>query len=78
MVSPSLPVPEQYALPPLPTVGGIGPDSYVLDIFRVAAAQVISESVGVNIEAALTGVDIGGSGRVRRSRRDRLMRLNGG
>ncbi len=59
MVAPNLAVPEQYALPPLPTVGGIGPDGYVLDVFRVAAAQVISEAVGVEVETALLGVDIG-------------------
>jgi hypothetical protein len=51
-------IPERYVLPELPTIAGVEPTSNVLDVFRVAAAQSVSEAIGVEIEKVLPGIDI--------------------
>ncbi len=52
-------IPEKFALPPLPSVTGADPETSVLDLFRVAAAKVVSEAVSVDLDKALSGLDIG-------------------
>jgi hypothetical protein len=52
-------IPEKYALPTLPSVAGADPETSMLDLFKVAAAKVVSEAVGVEIEKVVGGLDIG-------------------
>ena len=46
-------------LPPLPEVPGADASVAVFDAYRVAAAKVVSEAVGVDLVKAYEGVDIG-------------------
>ncbi|KAJ2915790.1 hypothetical protein MD484_g4636, partial [Candolleomyces efflorescens] len=53
---------SSFTLPALPSVPGTDPSSCVLDGFRIAIAQLLSESLGLTIEQAYSGVDYGKKG----------------
>lgn len=52
-------IPERYALPSLPELPLADPSSSILDAFRLAAAQVVSEAVNIDLSKAYDGVDFG-------------------
>jgi len=49
-------------MPALPTVEGTDPSKCVLDSFRIAIAQKISEALPITLEQAFSGVDYGKKG----------------
>ncbi|EAU86095.1 arginyl-tRNA synthetase [Coprinopsis cinerea okayama7 len=51
-----------FSLPPLPVIPETNPSACVLDSFRTAIAQLLSESLGLPIEKAYDGVDYGKKG----------------
>jgi len=51
-----------FSLPSLPDVPGTNPRACVLDSFRIAIAQLLSDSLGLPIEKAYDGVDYGKKG----------------
>ncbi|TEB24284.1 arginyl-tRNA synthetase [Coprinellus micaceus] len=53
---------SSFNLPSLPTVPETDPSACVLDGFRIAIAQLLSDSLGLPIEQAYTGVDYGKKG----------------
>ncbi|KAJ3511066.1 hypothetical protein NMY22_g15774 [Coprinellus aureogranulatus] len=53
---------SSFNLPSLPTVPETDPSACILDGFRIAIAKLLSESLGLPIEQAYTGVDYGKKG----------------
>ncbi|KAH6911628.1 arginyl-tRNA synthetase [Coprinopsis sp. MPI-PUGE-AT-0042] len=51
-----------FSLPSLPVVPETNPHACVLDSFRIAIAQVLSETLGLDVDKAYAGVDYGKKG----------------
>lgn len=53
---------SSFTLPSLPKVPETDPSACVLDSFRIAIAQVLSDALEIPIEKAYNGVDYGKKG----------------
>lgn len=51
-----------FSLPSLPVVPETNPHACVFDSFRIAIAQLLSETLGLDVEKAYSGVDYGKKG----------------